>query len=559
MSHGSHTILTGRIAIVGADAHPHAATRLYESWPTLTWLQANSSTALPPTMPVISLRESAAIPEGAFRISVEAIHAPRITIIGGPFSGVIYGVEELVQRLAVVEPSGVRLPVEIVERQPALAYRTFWTWDHSTNWELSQIGHQEIGVFNPYGKPPGGFLQDYTRMVDFCSKNQIAAIVIYGFLRDSHGGIAAAQELCRYAKARGVRILPGVAIGAYGGVYWEGNHRYNLATWLTENPSFAADMERGVGFQLQDLAFPLSFPNSDYTRTACPSDPANIEWMADAISWLVETVDPGGINIEGGDYGVCGCERCVARRGERESAGRRDNNAEFWSHADMADNFPRLFEAARSGRDDLWIYCELQWDNLLDSAAHEPLRSLPDGGIYQHTLNRSYWDRAKTELTPAEIDSLPTATNVIRSQFACQWNGDERTERYSFNAPVFAELSQKAAEVGMQGLTVWGEPSPFHVSAELSYLAFGRFGYDPSLTWDGFVASDVAPLLGGAAAAESFIDLMQELDAHRTLELPRLRSIRDQALDGAKSQSGEAVRRWLWLADRASQRTYMGS
>jgi hypothetical protein len=25
---------------------------------------------------------------------------------------------------------------------PGLTYRTFWTWDHSTNWELSQIGQQ---------------------------------------------------------------------------------------------------------------------------------------------------------------------------------------------------------------------------------------------------------------------------------------------------------------------------------------------------------------------------------------------------------------------------------
>jgi len=78
---------------------------------------------------------------------------------------------------------------------------------------------QEIGVFNPYGKPPDGFLADYTRLADFMSRNCIPAVVIYGMFRDSHGGVAAAQTLCRYANDRGVRILPGVAINAYGGVY----------------------------------------------------------------------------------------------------------------------------------------------------------------------------------------------------------------------------------------------------------------------------------------------------------------------------------------------------
>jgi hypothetical protein len=224
----------------------------------------------------------------------------------------------------------------------------------------------------------------------------------------------------------------------------------------------------------------------------------------------------------------------------------------------MADNFPVLFDAARAQRDDLWLYCELQWDNLLDPAAHDPLNTLPQGGIYQHTFNRSYWNRARAELTAADVASLPTRTNVIRSQFACQWNGDERTERYAFNAPDFAELAKKSAAIGMQGLTVWGEPSPYHVSSELSYLAFGRFSYDPDLTWDHFIAQDVAPLVGGRSEAEAFICHLNELDANARIDMGRLRILQHEALDGATSATGDAVRRWLWLADRASQRLYMG-
>ena len=330
-----------------------------------------------------------------------------------------------------------------IAQAPGLAYRTFWTWDHSTNWELSQVGQQEIGVFNPYGKPPGGFLRDYKRCVDFCSRHRIAAIVIYGFLRDPHGGIEAAQELCRYATERGVRILPGIAIGSYGGGYWEGDHRYNLATWLRANPQHAATLEKGVGFQIADLAFPLNFPSSDYTLSACPSAPETMAWMEEGVAWLAETFDIGGINIEAGDYGVCGCDRCVARRAnEAEAARRVDDYGDSWSHTDMADNFPRLYRTAKAIKPDLWLYSEIQWDNLLDPVAHEAQRRLPRGGIYQHTTNRTYWGRIQRELTRDYVEALPTQPNVLRCQFACQWNGDERTERYALNARVFADMAR---------------------------------------------------------------------------------------------------------------------
>ena len=197
-----------------------------------------------------------------------------------------------------------------------------------------------------------------------------------------------------------MRIVPGIAIGSYGGCYWEGEHRYNLATWLKANPQHAATLEKGVGFQIADLAFPLSFPRSDYTLSACPSAPETMAWMEEGVAWLAETFDVGGINIEAGDYGVCGCGRCVARRAnEAEAARRVDAYGDSWSHTDMADNFPRLYRAAKAIKPDLWLYSEIQWDNLLDPVAHVAQRRLPGGGIYQHTTNRTYWGRIKRELT----------------------------------------------------------------------------------------------------------------------------------------------------------------
>jgi hypothetical protein len=540
------TRLEGAVSLRGGDRHAHAARRLRESHPGIEWHGAATGRA-------VVLREDPALPEGAFRIDAEPFG---IAVTGGPFSGVIYGAEELIAR-GGTDPGAIALPTGTIEQAPGLAYRTFWTWDHSTNWELSQVGQQEIGVFNPYGKPPGGFLRDYQRCVDFCSRNRIAAIVIYGFLRDPHGGVEAAQELCRYATERGVRILPGIAIGSYGGVYWEGDHRFNLATWLRANPQHAATLERGVGFQIADLAFPLNFPRSDYTLSACPSAPETMAWMEEGVAWLAETFDLGGINIEAGDYGVCGCDRCVARRNnEAEAARRAREHGDYWSHTDMADNFPRLFRTAKAIRPDAWIYSEIQWDNLLDPVAHEAQRRLPRGGIYQHTTNRTYWGRIGRELTREYVERLPTQPNVLRCQFACQWNGDERSERYFLNARVFSDMARLCAQRGMHGLTVWGEPSPYHATVELSYLAFARFSWEPALTWERFIAEDVAPLLGGADAANEFVAIAEEVDAHRVLPVERLRALREAAM--AHRAGDEAGRRWLSLEDQVARRLFMG-
>ncbi len=543
--------LAGKVMVTGADRHPHASRRLREAFPSIDWHSGEGAG------PRLTLMESSR-PEASYRITVErTAYGPHVTIEGGPFSGIIFGTEDLIGR-GGSHPGRLVLPGETIDETPGLTYRTFWTWDHSTNWELSQIGQQEIGVFNPYGKPPNGFLADYKRCVDFCSQHRISAIVIYGFLRDSHGGVATAQELCHYAYERGVRILPGIAIGSYGGVYWEGDSPWNLANWLKQNPQHTATLEKGVGFQISDLAFPLNFPKSDYTLSACPSAPETIQWMEDAVAWLTETFEIGGINIEAGDYGVCGCERCSLRRDNPgEAARRRDTFGDYWSHTDMAENFPRLYNRARLIKPDLWIYSEIQWDNLLDPVAHEAQQKLPKGGIYQHTTNRTYWSRIRDELTRPYVEGLPMQPNVLRCQFACQWNGDERSERYALNARVFGEMAQLSANTGMQGLTIWGEPSPYHATVELSYRAFAEFSWSPKTNWEEFVAGTAADLLGGREAAESFIAIAEELNAHQIMDPERLKTLRRQAA-GHRADNA-AGRRWLSLEDQITRRIFMGA
>ena len=47
-------------------------------------------------------------------------------------------------------------------------------------------------------------------------------------LRDCHGGLESAKRLCDVATKQNVRLLCGVGLNAYGGVYYEGNSPYSL-------------------------------------------------------------------------------------------------------------------------------------------------------------------------------------------------------------------------------------------------------------------------------------------------------------------------------------------
>lgn len=105
---------------------------------------------------------------------------------------------------------------------------------------------------------------------------------------------------------------------------------------------------------------------------------------------------------------------------------------------------------------------------------------------------------------------------------------------------------------------MWGEPSAYHASVELSYLAFARFSYEPTLTWESFLDGDVAPLLGGRALADWFVAIAEEVDANQTLPVMRLAALRAEALDHSGNNAGDAARRWLTLGEQIARREYMG-
>ncbi|MCD6056993.1 MAG: hypothetical protein K0Q89_523 [Thermomicrobiales bacterium] len=501
-------------------------------------LVALADPATPAPAALATPEEIGVLPEDGLLLRSGAVAGrPAVVAAGGGVPGVIHAVHELTRRLSTPSGDDLALPAVDLRQTPSLPYRLFWTWDHSTNWYLEQSGLQDIGALNYYAKPSEGFLQDYTRLVDFMSLHRIGGVTIYGFLRDSHGGVEAAQELCRYANERGVRIIPGIGINSYGGIYWEGNHRYNLTAWLRQHPELRAVMTEPPTFDIPD--FPqLMYPETPYADAACPSKPENARFHEEAIAWLAETFEIGGINYEMGDYGACSCADCAARRA---------GNAN-WAMLDMQLLLPRLFDAARRIRPDLWLIDETYNDAILDLNKLEPLRALPDDVIYQFTVTKSYWPKVQSGLTREHVARLPHSKNVLNTLMGSQWQG----ERYAPVARRWAELTQLVAGAGMQGATIWGEVSAFSTVNEINYLAFARFAYDGSLTWDRFLTEDLGPLLGGAEAAARYLDLLEIPSETRALA-----HAAGEARELAAAQSGDAYRRWVWLQNRLHRQQAM--
>ena len=195
------------------------------------------------------------------------------------------------------------------------------------------------------------FAANYKRATDAAGKYGVEGIVIWGFLRDRHGGIDAAREVVEYAGNKGVAVLPGVGIDDYGGVYYQGDSPYSLDTYIRAHPEAQARNEDGTP---QVHRWPPT--DTDARLKACPSDERVVEFYCTSLAWLVETFGLEGFQIEQGDSGVCFCERCRAR--DRRIMTLDHDDKPRISLEDAAVRIPAVVEAVLPQRGDCTIITE---------------------------------------------------------------------------------------------------------------------------------------------------------------------------------------------------------
>lgn len=433
--------------------------------------------------------------------------------------------------------------------------RMFWNWDHSTNWCENVPGAQTTGVGNAFTKQGAFFERDYRRVIDWCAAHDMQAICVAGLLRDTHGGldlgrkgyrntdfgIDATRRICGYGREKGVRICIIGGVFAYGGAYYEGNHKYSLDRFLKSNPDCMAKDGDGEALYAEFL----THGGTKREPQGCPSSVKLQEFVLESYDWLFKAVpELGGIQMEAGDNGVCQCATCRERRGAHAAQ-------ECMSLEDMAAIYPRLTGVVRGRNREALVICET-YHHFLDKACglfyQDPpgpdaarLFSMPKDIYWQwkcdEKLDKDEWPEGAALPTPMRVFH-----NVMRSHAGTQWWGG----RDSFDVDKIRRQCRCAASSGLDAVSMFGEVSPFHANAEFNYLALQYFADTPSATLEAFAEDVMAPRLGGLDRAGDWM-AWARLE-HDAAKIPPITA--KIARIAADVKDREARRRWLQLGSR---------
>jgi hypothetical protein len=138
----------------------------------------------------------------------------------------------------------------------------------------------------------------------------------------------------------------------------------------------------------------------------------------------------------------------------------------------------------------------------------------------------------------------------MRAHFGTFWH------RFRHEPAVdwIAEMARQSMAHGFEGLSLFGENSPFHTGNELNYLALADFGSaaNPEASLDSFLDRVAAPLLGGADLAREYLELARlvERPAEITGRLSRVHAVAGQL-------GGRPAQRWSWLATYLASHAYV--
>lgn len=446
-----------------------------------------------------------------------------LILAGGGRDGVIHAVADLMNWHLNASDKGAWLGQLDTRRIPRFKYRWFWTWDHRMDWGGPGKVGTLMGGGGTFSKQPEAFLIDYKRCVDYMADHKFNGLIIWGFLRDTHGGVAASQELCRYAARRGVRILPGVGTSGYAGYYFEGKHPFNAKTWLAKRPHLRATRENGK---------PCNVP--------CPSKKANQDWLDRGAQWMFENFQVGGVNLEMGDFFVCYCDDCKKAR-----AGIKSSEPDYYK--DMAISHEVTLKTMRRLAPEAWLSYATYTGYTAKMMNTPPkfLSMIPQDALCQWTLTHMAY-----RWRP---DVKPKAKHNVGYLHWC--NGSTHTED-DFYLERVRDICRNAAATGFEGLDTYGELPDTKLNAEISYLAWEAFLWQPEMTLEQFAEERLGRIYGGGRAARALLEIIPLICVPKVREEPdNYTKARKLAVAARNVASPEGHGRWDKLIEHLD-RTY---
>ncbi len=496
------------------------------------------------------------LPASGYRLEYVSHPAGNALVIsGGDLFGMLAGMADAFLHSELSDRGLVYRGGARTER-PAFPLRYYWTWDHSTNWVLDDPGNQVSGCSNQYLKQPETYLEDYRCLVDHCIDMRFNGIVIWGFLREAHGGEEYAYEVAKYAADRGVHIMPGLGTTGYGGVYYEGRHPANLETYLESCP------ERGN----------MGEDGSVSKRELSPYCPENQEWLRGSLEWLYRRFPIGGANLENSDLMVD--HSALAKR---ERAKINSGEADYFKDQYFA--YKAALETAHELAPDAWnVYATYSGfglgENVVNAGADmgaEPYfaKRMPASAIAQWTLSgmlspqppglREWLEHPAPEQlynNPRWPKGLlpPTPRSAGFIHQGSQWHAPFR--RTSLTLRPFAEACLRGFEAGLEGISVHGEVNARALPWHLNYLAMRHWTYHPESSLEEFALAELAPRLGGEQAARDYVETMCLIDEGKLDDAGKLARPHSQAAyprnfpvsgDLAISRMWQGLLEWLTL------------
>jgi hypothetical protein len=458
---------------------------------------------------------------------------------------------------------------ELERPKAALPNSYFWTWDHSTNWVLDDPGLQTNGCYNTYFKRPETFVEDYRRLTDLAAGLGIKGIVIWGFLRDSHGGVEYAKRVASYAASKDVAIVPGVGTTWYGGVYYEGDHAANLGTFLRQHPDARMLDEKGQPRQYSGES------------GASPAHPAYQEWLRESLRWLCNEFEIGGINFENGDFMV---DYHPLTQAARRNWPADDPEVFFFQGL----SYQQAVESVKDRLPDDLITCATYTgfnytlsaiqNTGMGMAPPAMLRMLTRGCAWQWTITGMLL-RDGLPLTAYLDDGAPAAAfdntnwpadlrpmgkrHVGFMHQGSQWAAEDglRAGRWECTVSSVKEACLRAYRSGLEGVVIHGEVTNRSIPNALNYLAFSHFVHWPEDSMRDFGRNTLSQVVGSEDAGETFAVILSHWDAGTVTEDMKKESspanqgfvCRPHASCAKNADAYQRYRFWEWLHAMATQ------
>jgi hypothetical protein len=219
--------------------------------------------------------------------------------------------------------------------------------------------------------------------------------------------------------------------------------------------------------------------------------------------------------------------------------------------------YPQAAKAIRSVSPGAWIVCETYshpepyagpkpvpgFGEGRPTWADECLAAFPEGVFVQWVCDDFVKPISAKKWTEAGKVSNHRRRHVMRSHHAVYWRGLRGEPAVDW----IADMVQQSMAHGFEGISLFGEVSPFHAGAELNYLALENYGSaaNPKADLDVFLRDVAAPLLGGEREARDFLRCARLIKEDRA-RIP-------EALTDIYARCGrlspDAARRWVWLAN----------